>query len=154
MARLRYAANLARRSELPVLTSGGVMHWHTLPLATLMAQTLVNEFNVSVRWEEGRSQSTGTNALWSASMLKADGIKRILLVTHAWHIPRARRAFEKMGIEVIAAPTAFRTWPVRRWISLVPSAGALRETRWALHETVGRLWYWARGIPSPTSDSA
>lgn len=152
LARVRYAANLARRSELPVLTSGGVMHWHTLPLARLMALALVDEFQIPVRWQEGQSQSTAANAFWSAGILKADGIDRILLVTHAWHIPRARRAFERMGIEVVAAPTAFRVWPVTRWVSFVPSAGALQETRWALHEAIGRLWYWVHGFPEPPDE--
>ena len=39
--------------------------------------------------------------------LEAAGVRRILLVTHAMHMKRARDAFEAAGLEVVPAPTAW-----------------------------------------------
>ncbi|MGK0220183.1 MAG: uncharacterized SAM-binding protein YcdF (DUF218 family) [Planctomycetota bacterium] len=154
LARVRYTARLARRTELPVLTSGGVLFWHTPPMASMMAKVLTREFRVKVRWHEKRSQTTAQNAAFSAPLLHAEGVERILLVTHAWHMPRAKRTFERMGFEVIPAPTAFRSWPTKRWVSFMPSPRAMQETRWALHEALGRIWYRMSGSPElPESDS-
>lgn len=149
LARVRYTARLAQRTKLPVLTSGGVLFWHTPPLASMMAKVLSREFRVQVRWREQRSHNTAQNAALSAPLLHAEGVKRILLVTHAWHMPRAKRAFERMGFVVIPAPMAFRSWPVTRWVSFMPSPRAMQETRWALHEALGRIWYRVSGIPKP-----
>lgn len=147
LARLRYGATLARRTGLPLVTSGGVLHWRTHPLSEIMAEVLRTEFRQKARWRETKSQTTGGNAAGTAALLRAEGIERVLLVTHAWHMPRAKRAFERAGLQVVPAPTAFRAWPALKWASFVPSAGALRESRWALHEAAGRAWYWLRGIP-------
>ncbi len=147
LARLRYGAALARHSGLPLATSGGVLHWRTDPLSEIMAGVLNNEFGERVRWRETESMTTGGNAAGTAAILRDEGIDTILLVTHAWHMPRAKAAFERAGLQVVPAPTAFRDWPAFKWVSFVPSAGALKETRWALHEALGRAWYWLRRIP-------
>lgn len=51
---------------------------------------------------------TADNARLSAAMLKAEDIERIVLVTHAFHMPRARQLFAAEGLSVAAAPTDFR----------------------------------------------
>jgi uncharacterized SAM-binding protein YcdF (DUF218 family) len=58
---------------------------------------------------EGGSIDTHENAIRSYQVLAPLGIRRILLVTSAMHMPRAAGAFRKAGFEVIAAPADFRT---------------------------------------------
>ncbi|MGE3174028.1 MAG: YdcF family protein [Planctomycetota bacterium] len=145
LRRMRYAAVLHHRTGLPVLTSGGRPGTGLPPMAELMARTLEAEFRVPVRWQEGRSADTWENAKYSAELLAADGIRRVLLVTHAWHLPRAIRSFEHHGLTVVPAPTAFRGPCWVDALSLVPSASAVRDSALALHEWLGRLAYWFRG---------
>jgi hypothetical protein len=63
-----------------------------------------------------------------------------LLVTSAWHMPRARRAFEQAGLEVIAAPTGY-TSITPSPMAWVPSGQALRNTHIAMREWLGQAWY-------------
>src|SRR3546814_14888599 len=72
-----------------------------------MQITLERDFGVEVRWTESESTSTWTNARLSAAKLRAAGIRRFYLVTHAWHMPRAMLAFAGTGLEAVPAPTCF-----------------------------------------------
>ena len=141
LERLRYGARLARRADLPVLVSGGSLGPQEPPVAVLMRTALQEEFDVAVRWAEKRSLSTRENAHRSAELLAAARCGRILLVTHAWHMPRARRAFERAGLEVIPAPMGIHIWPARDLGAITPFSRALLESTWGVHEWVGRLWY-------------
>jgi uncharacterized SAM-binding protein YcdF (DUF218 family) len=83
----------------------------------------------------------------SAAMLLAQGIDSIVLVTHAYHMPRAQAVFESDGLKVLASPHDWKggtpdVTELRDWL---PSASAV-ETVWlALHESLGLLWYRLRG---------
>ena len=106
-----------------------------------MRKTLQEEFNVEVRWAEKRSLSTRDNARYSAEILSEAGCARVILVTHAWHMPRARRAFEQAGLKVVPAPMGIHPWPARDLGAITPFSRALLESTWGLHEWVGRIWY-------------
>jgi uncharacterized SAM-binding protein YcdF (DUF218 family) len=94
-----------------------------------------------VRWAEGASDNTRENAKYSHQLLQKEGIRRIYLVTHAWHMPRSARVFRAAGFEVVPAPTAFTTRYRTDMLSFVPRAEALRDSRVFLHELIGLLWY-------------
>jgi uncharacterized SAM-binding protein YcdF (DUF218 family) len=65
-----------------------------------------------------------------------------LLVTSAFHMPRAVLAFEKAGARVIAAPTDYRAKRGRAsWVDFLPGAGSLELSWMALHEYIGLLYY-------------
>jgi uncharacterized SAM-binding protein YcdF (DUF218 family) len=148
LARLRYAAHLQRATSLPVLVSGGVGaqagETDADALADAMATALRQDFGVPVKWIEARSRDTAQNAAYSAAMLRKDGVKRILLVTDAMHMPRARVAFEPEGLEVVSAPTMFFSGQARSASSLVPSAEGMRRSWYALYELLGFAWYRLR----------
>jgi uncharacterized SAM-binding protein YcdF (DUF218 family) len=133
---------------LPVLVSGGVgakaADAETDALADAMATALREDFGVPVKWIEARSRDTAENADYSAAMLRKDGVKRILLVTDAMHMPRARMAFEHAGLEVVSAPTMFFGEQARSAASLVPSAEGMRRSWYALYELLGYAWYRLR----------
>lgn len=141
LERVRYGARLARRTGLPVLATGGAGKAGAPSVAELMGAVLEDELGVPLRWTESRASNTRENAELSAALLGDEDIERVLLVTHAWHMRRAKRAFEAAGLEVVPAPTAFRLWPPTRPGTLLPSARSLRESRWAIHEWLGLLWY-------------
>ena len=141
LERLRYGIRLHRETGLPLLMTGGTLIPNTPPIAALMAEAAQSEFGAQVGWVETRAADTWDNARFSAELLREDGIENVLLVTHAWHTPRARRAFERNGLQVTVAPTGYRGPAYQSWRSLLPSWKALRDTSWACHEWLGRAYY-------------
>jgi uncharacterized SAM-binding protein YcdF (DUF218 family) len=143
LVRLHYAAYLQHATALPILISGGREPGGSadVSLAASAARTLREDFKTEVKWMEEQSRTTAENAEFSARMLKAAGVKRVLLVTQALHMPRAQAAFVRNGIEVVAAPTLF--YSRGRWTPwmLIPSASGLYRTYYAWHEWVGLAWY-------------
>jgi uncharacterized SAM-binding protein YcdF (DUF218 family) len=77
-------------------------------------------------------------------MLAPLGITRVLLVTDAYHMPRARRAFAVAGLDPVAAPTGYIGRSALRPQQLVPNAEALRVSNVALREWTAGLWYRLR----------
>lgn len=143
--RMRYAAELARRSGLPVVTSGGAPERNQPSLAEMMAVAMQRDYGVPVRFTERFSGNTRGNARGSADVLFAAGIEQVYLVTHGWHMPRAAAEFRRAGVRVVAAPTGLRAMSRLEPRSFWPSARALRESTWAFHELVGMLWYAVSG---------
>jgi uncharacterized SAM-binding protein YcdF (DUF218 family) len=144
LVRLRYAAHLHRTLRSPVLASGGAPSDDHVPEALAMKQVLERELQVPVMWIEQTSGNTLENARGSSHVLGPAGIKRIYLVTHAWHMPRARYAFESAGFSVIPAPTAYAIRPRLDVLSLMPNAQALLNSSWFFHEVIGLGWYHLR----------
>ena len=142
LERQRYAARLAKASGLPVLTSGG-LHYGTPPSeARLMADSMLDDFGVTVRWQEGLSRTTWENAQMSASMLLPQGIKRVVLVTQAAHMPRAVWSFQKAGFEVVPAPVGFlggdNARPLGGWM---PEFKSIWQSGQLMNEAVGQVGY-------------
>ena len=62
---------------------------------------------------------------------------RIALVTHAWHMPRAQRAFANAGLGVTPAPMGF-TEPLHSpGLEWLPSVEGLRHSKEILRELLG-----------------
>mgnify|MGYP003481644336 CR=1 FL=1 len=142
LERLRYAARLARSSGLPMVTSGG-LHFGAPPTeAALMAEVLQRDHGVGVRWQEGQSRTTEENARQVASLLQAEGIRRVIVVTQAWHMPRSRWSFENAGLQVLAAPVGYLGVPNGRPLGgWLPEAKAFWQNSLLLNEAVGQLGY-------------
>ena len=151
LGRLRYGAVLARRFELPVLVTGGQPSYASRAEADVMAEFLQNELAVAVRWRETAALDTEGNAAFSAAILHDAGVQRVLLVTDAFHMPRARELFERAGLSVVPAPLWFRAAETRRQglLDWLPRASALRYSYYALHEWLGRLWLRLKVEGSP-----
>jgi uncharacterized SAM-binding protein YcdF (DUF218 family) len=146
LERLRYGARLAKATHLPVLVSGGIVEDRTAALAELMRDALERDFGVVPRWLEDRSRTTWENAAFSAELLRRDGISRILLVTHGWHMRRSVIAFAQTGLETIPAPTLSPSLPGFRASDFMPTANAFHRSYFALHEILGLAWYRFRAL--------
>lgn len=144
LERLRAGAEIFRRSHIPLAVSGGPIGSSREPLADIMRRSLEQDFRVPVRWQETHSGTTLENAKLTAELLIPAGIGTIVLVTHAWHMPRAKLAFEASGLTAIPASVGFRPRPGLEIIDLLPSADGLRMSYWAIHEHLGNLWYRLR----------
>ena len=94
--------------------------------------------------EERESRNTRENATQSARIVAEKGWTRLLLVTSAFHMPRALACFEQAGLHPDVLPVDFRTGGSGAgWF---PRAGALYESTNALRELAGRLVYPNRGL--------
>lgn len=89
--------------------------------------------------------NTADEAREVARLLGVSDARRptVLLVTSAFHMPRASQQFRAAGFDVVPFPAGF--WLSARPFSptdLVPSVSALRATHTALRELYGRAFYW------------
>ena len=141
LVRLRYGAKLQRETGKPILVTGGKPLGNSVSEAQQMRTALEQDFRVPVRWTEDASDNTFENARYSYQTLQKAGIKKIYLVTHAWHMPRAADVFRRIGFEVVEAPTAFTTRYRTDLFAFLPSAGSLHDSRIFIHEIIGLLWY-------------
>ncbi len=93
---------------------------------------------------ESASRNTHENAVLSAAVPGVDKTRPWLLVTSAWHMPRAMATFEKAGWNVTAYPVDFRTGEATPWTNYSLGGG---NGRWmlALHEYLGLLAYRLSG---------
>jgi len=98
---------------------------------------------------ESESRNTHENAVFTAEILKEKSLDNspVILVTSAYHMPRAIACFEKQGIEVIPFATDPRIGD--RMFSLdhmlLPSANTLAYWNVLIHEWVGYVGYWIMG---------
>jgi uncharacterized SAM-binding protein YcdF (DUF218 family) len=146
LQRLQYASWLQKRTNLPILLSGGSVFNEATAEAVLMNQVMLDSFSTASKWIESKSKNTAENAQFSAQLLRQNNIEEILLVTHAWHMPRAKRAFEQQGVSVIEAAMAFQspTNPAKRWLHYLPDEQALARSCRVIQEIVGDWWYRLR----------
>lgn len=140
LERVRYGARVARQTGLPVLVTGGSV-LAGYPEAQLMRAVLEREFGVPVRWLDNRSRNTRENAENSASMLRREGIDRIVLVAHDVDMRRAIAEFSAQGLDVTGAPTGKRGDLPYVALDFVPSMRGLLESYYATYEIAGNIVY-------------
>jgi uncharacterized SAM-binding protein YcdF (DUF218 family) len=110
--RVLYGAALYRQGKAPiVILSGGrtmdlkqASSSESQDMALLMQQMGVPAAAIL---QDPTSLNTYENAVNVNKILQSQGIKRVLLVTSALHMPRSLKIFQKQGIDAIAAPTDF-----------------------------------------------
>jgi uncharacterized SAM-binding protein YcdF (DUF218 family) len=142
LERLRYGIWLSRATGLPVAFSGGVGHGapEGSTEAEIAARIAANEFQRPLKWLEQQSRDTSENATYTIAMLRPQGIERIVLVTHGFHMLRAVAAFERAA-QRVGAPLAIVPAPLglaSRGEGWMPSAEGLHYTRMAIREWIGR----------------
>lgn len=142
--RLRYAMWLSRQTSLPIAFSGGV-GWAEKdgPAEAEIADRVAREvYGRPLRWIETGSRDTRGNASLTISLLKAAGIQEIVLVTHAVHMPRAKRVFDQAasaaGIRITPAPMGYAVARDRPELDWLPTSRGYEEVRGILRELLAR----------------
>ena len=140
--RLRHGAELSRASGLPIMATGGV-GWGAKTTseseAQVTARVASEAFGLQVRWQEASSRDTHENAHNAYQMLSAQGIKRIALVTHSWHMTRSIKAFEQAGFVVTPAPMGHPVSNHTNLLEWLPSSGGLENSHAVLRERLAWL---------------
>jgi uncharacterized SAM-binding protein YcdF (DUF218 family) len=97
---------------------------------------------------EQEAQNTRQNAAFSADILKNTFENpKVLLITSAFHMPRAIRCFEKAGIKPDSFPCDF--YGRKRsilWIDMIiPNGDFISDLNLLWHEWIGFIAYWIAG---------
>lgn len=135
--RVWQAARMHKAGKAPkIISTGFSPHDSTLPL--------LKELGVA---EDCALFFEARNTEEEAKVVKDFGCKKILLVTSAWHMKRARLMFEKYApnVEVVCAPADFENSLKDKnpfaFDILMPDVGILALNTSALHERIGLVGY-------------
>jgi uncharacterized SAM-binding protein YcdF (DUF218 family) len=82
--------------------------------------------------------------VFSKALPGVDASRAWLLVTSAWHMPRAMAAFKRAGWQVTAYPVDFRAGQVTPWTQYSMD-GSVKKWRIGLHELIGLAIYRLTG---------
>jgi len=95
----------------------------------------------------GEVGNTRDEARVVAEMAKTCGWKKVIVVTTAWHMPRAARLFRNAGVDFIPFPVDFRSDGIRALagVDFLPKAESLQMTETALRECYGIAFYAVTG---------
>lgn len=145
LARLRYGLWLSRRTGAAVAFSGGT-GWAQpdgVPEADIAARVAASEFGRPLAWTESASRDTRGNAAGSVARLADGGAAQVVvIVTHAWHMPRALRLFEAAGrsasMRFVAAPIGFGHGDAATF-DWLPTADGFELVRNAMREALARM---------------
>jgi len=150
MVRCVHAARLYHQGEpCPVVLTGGqVDPDNPRPAEVVPMRELLRELGVPEEQlrEENQSQSTYENAVHTAELLKSEGIRRIVLVTEALHMPRAAACFQAQGLEVIPSGCNYQARAFHPSADdFLPNGQAAGDLHRVWHEWMGMAWYWLHG---------
>ncbi|WP_410514925.1 YdcF family protein [Paenibacillus sp. BR2-3] len=147
--RLLTAARLYQTTGLPILFSGGKVFPDSGNEADISRRQLlalgILEKDIYI---ENRSLNTEQNASYTLSLLNSGGFSAPVLITSAFHLPRAVLEFRQAGVHVQPYPTDYLTSSPEYLYAakLTPSAAGLSLTGTALKEYLGILAAKFRGL--------
>lgn len=133
----------ARCAPLVFVAAGGKGTWPVIEPEALAIRSLLVRLGVpeTAIAHEQASRNTGQNAAEAWRSLSAQEIDKILLVTSAWHLPRAVAEFEAVGFSVLPFGSDYRGF-LQSDVTLMnwwPDAEALLNSQRAVKEYLG-LW--------------
>ena len=146
-SRVRLLEGIRLHRLLPgskIILTGGI-GFDGSPMATTLSR-VAEELGVakSDMVLEVESRDTKDHPLYIRHLVKEE---LFILVTSAFHMPRAMKLFVKQGLTPIPAPAG--SWkPAKDFFSpenLFPSASGLRLAELTAHEYMGLSWAWVRG---------
>ncbi|WP_456447439.1 YdcF family protein [Thiolapillus sp.] len=139
--RLFHAAALYRAGKAPVLLlTGGNAEGYEAEAVSMQRMLKFLGIPPDAMLLETQSRNTRQNAVYSAAILNARHARRILLVTSACHMRRAKQAFERQGFAVFPAATDYQVVEApHTLLGWLPSARSLSQTTRALKEYLGLL---------------
>ena len=159
--RLLCGVRLWKQGTAPVLITSGARVSFTPndPIApeAVLSQQLAQELGVpaSAVLINDQARTTAEEAQHINQLAADRGWKQLILVTSAFHMPRALASFKRQSdLEIFPVACDYRLDPQQQnqafsWgellIDLIPSSGSLKQTTQVLKEHLGLLIYKLRG---------
>jgi len=126
-----------------IMMSGGQLAWRLTAADWMQKQALFMGVPASAIITENQSASTRENALLTLPILKAQGVKSIILVTSPYHSYRAKKVFEKVfipaGISVVSCPATQSDFKAKDWWK------RHEDTQYVVHELFSLVLYFFKG---------
>ncbi len=99
-----------------------------VPAAAILSQSL--------------SRTTQEDAKYTARLLKDRGIKKVILVTSAFHMPRAAMMFRKFNVEITSVPAGHEVVGHSfSFLDLFPTEESLYRTSRGVKEVLGYMYF-------------
>ena len=136
--------DLIKENKAPVLVlTGGKLPWSVGKPEGEYLRDIAEEFGVpsDIILLTENVQNTDQEAKAVAKLLNKD-VPNIILVTSAFHMPRAQKVFETAGIVVSPFPVDFLSGAGNTKImDFMPAAEAFKDTSFVVRELIGRFYY-------------
>lgn len=107
--------------------------------ATLLKESGIKKEDIVM---QGKAKDTIEEAIL---MKERVGEKPFILITSAYHMPRAMKLFQREGLNPIAAPADFNN-PNEDGFNSILQSKQLEKTEQALHEYLGLLWFKLKSV--------
>jgi uncharacterized SAM-binding protein YcdF (DUF218 family) len=136
------------RARFAIVSGGGVDSAMGVPVeADVLAKQLVDWGIAPERViVEPTARNTHENAVESRRIAKERDFARLLVITSAYHMPRALGCFRAVGLAVDVLPVDYRAYDTRRFSgSWLPRSAYLERSTMVLREWFGRRVYNIRG---------
>jgi uncharacterized SAM-binding protein YcdF (DUF218 family) len=93
----------------------------------------------------GDVSTTEDEAIAVKELAVMNKYEKVILVTSAFHMPRAAETFRRQGVNVITYPVDFRVGVTNTTpMHFLPNADALSNTELAMRELMGRAYYYLK----------
>lgn len=134
-----------------LITGGNASIYYKQPPEAVILRNYLKEIGIadSLILIETRARNTHENALYTTQIIKntEQSNSPLLLITSAYHMPRALACFAKSNLQCTPYPVDFYVPHIKTdFHSLViPSVAALEKWNILLHEWIGFLYYKLMG---------
>jgi len=128
------------KREKPLIIVSGTSPIDRLEKESLFGAKFLESFNIpkdKIIWEV----MSGNTFQHAREVKKIIGEKSFLLITSAYHMPRAMRTFQKVGLNPVPLPADYRYENFYDILSFFPQADNLKKSNLAFHEYFGILFY-------------
>ena len=150
-SRSLYALRLykAGKAKVIIISGGNVFQQPNFRGEAFYTKAILMDWGVPAEaiLIEEKSRNTHENAIETNRLMKLRQFDKVILVTSAFHMPRALETFRSAGIHVTPAPATYSVTEHARPVLLdwLPSLGNLRKLEAVIHEKLGVLVYRYRG---------
>lgn len=147
MQRLVKGYQLHRKLKTPLIYSGGIAIGQEKISEADAARRFLSSLGMdtSSYISENQAQTTFENAAYLKKWIEDNEIKKIYLVSSAYHILRSAAVFKAQNIDFLIVHSGFIYDHQFSWLDYLPNRGALTANLSALHEWIGLAWYFIRG---------
>ena len=137
--------DVLKSGKAPILIfTRGKMPWSDLPAEgeLLKARAVNLGINEAKILLTDTVANTADEAAAVAELMKMHKIRRILLVTSSFHMPRAKLLFDKQKIDSVAFAVDFKAkGKFLNWLLFLPSSDSFKLTSEGIREYIGRIYY-------------
>ncbi|KAA3603992.1 MAG: YdcF family protein [Candidatus Scalindua sp. AMX11] len=135
-------------APLVIMSGGSSSIFYKRPKGALAMKEIATALGVpdGTIIAETESRNTRENAIYTKQILDRIDAKKIVLVTSAFHIPRAYALFKKIGVDAVPVASDFIIKPSPYDpFSFIPNVGDLENSSLAIKEYFGIAAYWIKG---------